>query len=438
MEFFNRESELRLLETAHNRAEKTGQMTILLGRRRIGKTLLAIKAVENKAFVYFFVGRKSEQLLCEEYTEEIEMKLGIRVLGEYKKFGPLFEFLMRESEIRPFTLIIDEFQEFERVNPSIFSEMQNIWDRYKNKSRMHLLISGSVFSLMKKIFENSKEPLFGRANERIYLRPFTTKVLKEILSAHSPGWTPSDLLALYTLTGGVAKYVEIFMDHGCLTLEAMLNEIFRENSLLLEDGKNILIEEFGKEYLTYFSILSLIASSKTSRSEIESILEKDIGGYLDRLEKEYSIITALKPVLAKPGSRNLKYRIDDNFLNFWFRFIYKYRSSLEINNFDYVKSLVIRDFPTYSGRILEKYFADELALTGQYSQIGSWWEKKNKNEIDIVAIDEASKKILLGEVKLNKSNFSLTDLKKKSQNLIREFPGYNVEYKGFFLRHIIK
>jgi AAA+ ATPase superfamily predicted ATPase len=361
------------------------------------------------------------------------MKLGITVLGEYKQFAQLFEFLMRESELRPFTVIIDEFQEFQRVNPAVFSDMQNIWDRYKRRSKMHLLISGSVFSMMMKIFENSKEPLFGRADERIYLKPFNSRILKAILNDHAPGWTPDALLALYTLTGGVAKYVEIFVDRNCFTLDKMLDEIFRENSMLLDEGKNILIEEFGKEYLTYFAILSLISSSKTSRSDMESILEKDIGGYLERLEKEYTIISIVKPVLAKPGSRNLKYRIDDNFLNFWFRFVYKYRSAVEIGNFEYLKSIVIRDFPTYSGRFLEKYFIEQLALGQRYSLIGPWWDKKSNNELDIVAEDESNKQLLIAEVKLQSDHFSLPQLKEKSAGLAKLFPGYHLEYKGLSL-----
>lgn len=436
MNFYNREPELDLLATAQGRSEKVSQMTVLLGRRRIGKTVLAMKSVESVRFIYLFVGRKNEQLLCQEFIGEIELKLGMAVLGEYRQFSQLFEFLMRESESRPFTVIIDEFQEFMRVNPSVFSDMQNIWDRYKGKSKMHLIISGSVYSLMKKIFENSKEPLFGRANERILLKPFTVNVLKKILTDHSPDWKPEDLLALYSLTGGVAKYVEIFMDYGCCTLDRMISEIFREHSLLLEEGKNILIEEFGKDHLTYFAILSLIASSKTSRSDIESILAKDIGGYLERLDKEYSIITPVKPVLAKPGSRSIKYRIEDNFLNFWFRFVYKYRSAVEINNFEYLKNLVLRDFSTYSGRFLEKYFTEKLVLTQKYSLIGTWWDKKNNNEIDIVAVNEMDHQLLIAEVKLNPASLSIAQLKEKSTVLVSSFPDYRVEYVGYSILDI--
>ncbi|WOE71056.1 hypothetical protein RZR97_05625 [Hydrogenimonas thermophila] len=92
----------------------------------------------------------------------------------------------------------------------------------------------------------------------------------------------------------------------------------------MQEGKNRLIEKFGKEYGTYFSILSLIASSKTSRSKIESILERNISGHLARLENDYHIIKSIKPIGSKKNSKTQKYEISDNFLAFWFRFIYKY------------------------------------------------------------------------------------------------------------------
>jgi len=335
------------------------------------------------------------------------------------------------SQSEPFTLIIDEFQEFYQINDAVYSEMQNLWDQYKPTSKMNLILSGSVYSLMKKIFENAKEPLFGRANERIHLKPFTVDVIKTILSDHRPACKPVDLLAFYMLTGGVAKYIEIFADKNKFTLKLMLDEIFRENSLLLEEGKNLLIEEFGKEYTTYFSILSLIASSKTSRSDMESILEKNIGGYLERLENDYQIIRSVRPLLAKPSGRVQKYLIEDNFLGFWFRFIYKYRSAIEIGNFDYVKSIVERDFNTFSGLYLEKYFRAKMALSGKYSQVGPYWEKRNQNELDMVAINDLEKKALIAEVKLNKKNISLDQLKVKSAGLLNKLVGYEITYAGF-------
>ena len=114
-------------------------MTVITGRRRIGKTRLILKAVENKQFLYFFVSRKSESLLCEEYLEEIRKKLKVKVFGEIHRFKDIFEIVMEQSRDQQIVLIIDEIQEFLRINPSIFSDIQNIWDRLKNDTHLHLV-----------------------------------------------------------------------------------------------------------------------------------------------------------------------------------------------------------------------------------------------------------------------------------------------------------
>ena len=433
MRFYNREKELAFLKSIKERTKTEAQMTVVVGRRRIGKTSLLKKAVENEDTVlYLFVTRKNEVLICEEFKEEIERKLQVKLFGSFTQFKDLFQYLMDLSATRIFSLIIDEFQEFNNVNPSVYSEMQNIWDSYKERSRINLIVCGSVYSLMKNIFENSKEPLFARATERIHLKPFHVDTLKEILADNYPEYTPEDLLAFYVLTGGVAKYVELLISKKAFTLSKMLDEVFRENSLFIDEGRNVLIEEFGKDYATYFSILSLIASSKTSRSEIESILEVSIGGYLDRLENDFNLIRKVRPMFAKPGGRNIKYEIVDNFLNFWFRFIYKYQSAVEIGNFGYLRSIVERDYPTYSGKILERFFTEKLVNLQRYSAIGIWWEKGNQNELDIVAVDDFTKVVLFAEVKRKKENISISVLQEKAKKLLQsQLKDYTAEYMGF-------
>ncbi|RUA26832.1 MAG: ATPase [Bacteroidetes bacterium] len=429
MKFYNREHELDLLRLQEDRMSNSSRMTVIIGRRRIGKTRLILKSLNTNRDLYFFTAKKSERMLCEEFIEEVRSK-GIPVFGQIHKFKDLFELLLNASKQNPFTLVIDEFQEFYSINPSVFSDMQNLWDRYKDESQLNLILSGSIYTMMKKIFENANEPLFGRADEKIYLKAFDVDTLKRIIADHFPKYKAKDLLSFYTYTGGVAKYVEILSEKNALSYTKMRNEFFKTNSYFLEEGKNMLIEEFGKEYTTYFSILSLIASSKTSRTEMESILEKNIGGYLDKLEKEYSLIKKVKPIMAKPGSRTQKYLIHDNFLNFWFRFVFKYKSAVEIQNFDYLRKIVDRDFDTYSGRILEKYFIEKLSREGKYNEIGTYWEKGNRNEIDIVAIDSLNKIVLFADVKLQKKKINIELLKIKSQKLLHHFNGFTFEYKG--------
>src|SRR5690606_20979930 len=102
--------------------------------------------------------------------------------------------------------------------------------------------------MMSRIFENAKEPLFGRATHRIYLKAFDIATIKEILKDYAPNYIQEDVFALYLFTGGVAKYIELLVQAGAFTLETMLNEIVAENSLFLEEGRNVLIDEFGKDY----------------------------------------------------------------------------------------------------------------------------------------------------------------------------------------------
>lgn len=430
MKFYNRKNELELLSKIEKTSYRHAQMTFMVGRRRIGKTSLLVKAYEQETCLYFFVAKKNEALLCIEFIEEIKHKLSIPLFGEIKTFKEVFGLLMELSKTQHFTLIIDEFQEFNWVNASIFSDMQHIWDSNKAESKINLILCGSVYSMMTRIFENSKEPLFGRATQRIHLKAFDIETLKEILSDYSPNYTNEDLLAFYLFTGGVAKYVELLVQKEAFTLPVILDEVLAENSLFLEEGKNVLIDKFGKDYGNYFSILSLIATGKTSRVEIESIMEIQIGGFLDRLENEYGLIKKVRPVLAKPNSRYVKYKIEDNFLSFWFRFIYKYRSTVEAGNLDYLKNIILRDYNTYSGSILEKYFIDLLKSEKKYNLIGTYWEKQNQNEIDIVAINDTDKKVLLVEVKRNAQKISIEKLKEKSKNLTKQFKDYKITYKA--------
>lgn len=431
MKFYNREKELEVLDKIEKLSLKQAQMTFVVGRRRIGKTSLLVKATENKEVLYFFVAKKSEVLLCSEFVEQIKQKLQVPLFGEIKTFKEVFAFLIELSKSRSFTLIIDEFQEFYSVNSSVFSDMQNCWDANKNDSKLNLILCGSVYSIMTKIFENSKEPLFGRATQRIHLKAFDIATIKTIFNDYSPNYTSEDLLAFYLFTGGVAKYVELLVQARAFTLQEIINVVLAENSLFLEEGKQVLIEEFGKEYGNYFSILSLIASGKTSRVEIESIMEIQIGGFLDRLENDFGLIKKIRPFFSKPNSRSLKYSIEDNFLSFWFRFIYKYRSAVEIGNLDYIKEIVLRDYTTYSGKILEKYFVEKLKSEKKYNSIGTYWERNNQNEIDIVAINELEKKVLFGEVKRNPDKINIAILIEKAQNLASQFNGYQIQYKGF-------
>lgn len=433
MRFFDRTEEIASLHEIRAAAKENAQFTVVTGRRRVGKTSLVWKAYEDEPILYFFVARKAEGDLCRDYLSEIENKLGIPTMGRAEHFAEIFEFLMRLSAERPITLFIDEFQEFFRVNKSVYSDMQRIWDIYSPKARMNLIVCGSIYSMMTKIFRDKKEPLYNRQTRFMTVRPFKPTVLKEILSVYHPGYTAEDLLALYSFTGGVAKYVRLLVDSGATTKDKMLNHIVKADSIFLGEGKAVLIEEFGKDYGVYFSILSAIAGGRTSRAEIESVIGREIGGYLTKLENEYEVIAKKQPFFEKSSTKNVRYVIEDNFFTFWFRFIYKYSYMLEIENYDSLKAIIRRDYETFSGLMLERYFKNVLIEQHAYTRIGGWWDRKGENEIDIVAENELNNEAAFFEIKRKASNIDIKILEKKAAAFLRatgRFNGYSVSYKG--------
>ncbi|MEI6052699.1 MAG: ATP-binding protein [Opitutaceae bacterium] len=433
MKFYNRTAELESLRRTNIQSKNSACFTSVIGRRRIGKTSLLMESVKGERYLYLFVSRKNEQLLCNQFQKDALEAINLQIFGTVTDFRTFFEQLLIFSIKEPFTLIIDEFQELERVNKSIFSDIQDLWDRYKDTSKINFIACGSIYSMMKKIFENEKEPLFGRLTSRMVLRYFSISTIKEILNDYNPGFSSEDILCLYLITGGVAKYITLLMESGATTKDKMIEYVTRPDSPFLTEGRDLLISEFGKDYGTYFSILQLIASGKTAQNEIDSIIEKNTGTYLVNLEVEYSLIKRNKPVFSKPESRNIRWSLNDNFLLFWFRFIYPNQSMLELGKNDTLKEYIQLNYEQFSGLILERYFRDKISEDEPITQIGNAWDRKGGNEIDIVAIDSMNKTALIAEVKRNKNKINLLELKEKASKFENDLSKFKIEYRGLSL-----
>ena len=311
MKFFDRDNEVRELRKIREISHEAARFTVLTGRRRVGKTELVKQAYSDEPYIYFYVSRKTQVTLCEEFKEITEKILGRAVPGRIERFSELFRFICEEAVVRPITLVIDEFQDFIRVDESIFSEMSRDWDAFHGRAKLNLVVSGSINRLMNQIFEDREAPLYGRNTGRIKLAPFSVPVMKEILAFYNPSYENEDLLALWTFTGGVARYVALLMDAKAVTKDCMIAEIVRPNSSFFDEGKVVLIEEFGKDYATYFTILSAIAAGKTSRDRIETACGGEVSGYLTKLERHYGLIAKKQPLFESNERKICLYRIDD-------------------------------------------------------------------------------------------------------------------------------
>jgi AAA+ ATPase superfamily predicted ATPase len=232
------------------------------------------------------------------------------------------------------------------------------------------------------------------------------------------------------LTGGVPKYINLLMEAGAVTHNDMLDMATRLDSPFIGEGKDFLISEFGKEYGTYFSILQLIASGKTTQSEVDSIIGKNTGAYLVNLERKYSLITKNKPMFSKPESRKARWSLSDNYLHFWFRFIYPNQSLIEIGKHELLREYIDKSYEQYSGWVLEKYFRAKIAESERVTNIGSYWDNKGENEIDLIALNDLDKTAIVAEVKRNPKKIDMNLLQTKVDSIKKELSKYDVDLRG--------
>ena len=437
MKFFGRDNEMRELRKIREISHETARFTVLTGRRRVGKTELVKQAYSDEPYIYFYVARKTQVNLCEEFKEITEKILGRVVPGRIERFSELFRFICEEAVVRPITLVIDEFQDFIKIDESIFSEMSRDWDEFHGRAKLNLVVSGSINRLMNQIFEDREAPLYGRNTGHIKLAPFSVPVMKEILSFYNPSYENEDLLALWTFTGGVARYVALLMDAKAVTKDDMIAEIVRPNSSFFDEGKVVLIEEFGKDYATYFTILSAIAAGKTSRDRIETACGGEVSGYLTKLEHHYGLIAKKQPLFETNERKNCLYRIDDCFFRFWFRFIFKYGYLLEVEMFDELRGIVERDYEVFSGQALEDYFRQKSIGEHLYSRLGGWWDRKGENEIDCVGENEFLDTLEFVEIKRDADRIKLDALRTKADAFFEKNPekcSRMVSYRAFSIK----
>ncbi len=408
MRFHDRAYELSELERVRELCGKSTHFTLISGRRRVGKTELVKKFCSDKEHLYFFIGRKHTSLLLEELSSIAKTK--ITPFPTITRFDEWLEFLL--NNVKKGTVIFfDEFQNFKYVDRSIFSDFQKIFDKYKTKLQIHIIVAGSHISLMNKIFSDNKEPLFGRATEKYVLKPLPFKEISEILLEIKITGI-EEQIKWYTVFGGIPKYYVIAEEQGLEgkdIFSALKILLFRDFAPLKEEAKSVLSEEFGSEHPSYFSILEAVAlgnSEMTTIANKSGINIKSISKYLGLLVKDFGYLDYETPVTEdKPWkSKKGRYFLSDNFFRFWFRYIYRNRSDYEIGNYEILTGKIKQDFDSLAGKEFEKISKEFLTglsrqnkLQLSFSKIGKWWHKDI--EIDLVALNANTDEIFFFECK---------------------------------------
>jgi hypothetical protein len=421
MKFYDREGEIKKLRTLTSLDKST--MIVIYGRRRVGKTRLVQHVFGIDSF-YFFVTEKEERLILDDFRTILMERCDY--VPNFTDFDDFFGFLFTLSDKEIF--IFDEFQNFKKINTSVFSIIQKYWDKYQDERNYSFLFLGSYIGLMKHLFKDYKTPLFGRLDALFNLKPLQYDVCKDILM----DLEISTFVEIYSIFGGVPKYYELLEKVNDRKLMNIISEQFLDiGAPLLDEGTNILISEFGTQYRIYFSIIEAIASGASTLNDISNrtgIKNTSLGPYMSDLINEYEILVRKVPVNEKASkSKKGRYFIKDNFFKFWFRFIHKNRGFIESGRPEYVLSKIESELDQYIGPVFENICVEflyrsnnEKKLQFVFRNIGSWWNRKG-DEIDIVALNDDTKDILMGECKWNNRKMDvdiLTKLKDK-KNLIK-------------------
>ena len=417
MRFYDREYEISILQKNELQSRRSAVFTVLRGRKRVGKTTLIKTALNDCEYAYFLISNDCEEALCLQFKQTLEKQLGIHFDGTINQFCDLFEVVMKESLNRHYTIILDEFQMLQEVNPAIFRMIKKLWNRYHNRSHLHLITLCSIQPPTRHIFEDTNGQFYGRPSTILTLKPFTIKVLRQIFHDYCHDYQNEDLLCLFMITGGVPKYVELLMDAGCYTKEKMLCFVCTKDSYFITEGNNIVNQLFGNKSVAYFSVLQLVASSLDTFHNNGTMIQRKLCVYLEDLERNYQMVKCMKPLFTKAKNPVTAYEISDQFLRFWFHFIGPYQSYVEQGQLSLIREKIEEYYNSFTGRTLEQYFRTLAMESGRYTQVGCWWSSKGKYEIDMIALNEMNHTGLVAEIKRTRQNISLTKLKEKANAL---------------------
>ncbi|MBI4171105.1 MAG: ATP-binding protein [Candidatus Aenigmarchaeota archaeon] len=437
IKFVNRIDELGFLSKEH---KKEGfSFLSVIGRRRVGKTALIEKFISGKKALYFFVPDIDDKELRLLFAKSLNEKFGLSFIGE-PSWDELFDRMLGIQE--KVVIVIDEFQRFLTINKSVPSILQKQIDNHHKKSGVFLVVMGSSIGMMHKLFEYSA-PLYGRRTGQIDLDPLKFRHLFE--------WFPSvpieKLVEIYAIFGGTPKYL-LEADAKQDMIKSIEAGILSKRSALYNEPEMLIRTELPNP-ATYFNIMKLIAQGRTKTNEIAdmiSIKQTSLSYFLNVLEKDMGLIRRENPVTKlKPQSKKTLYFINDNFFNFWFRFVYPNMSYLEIENSAPVVESVKNNFTAFVGKAFEGICKEVLIeanvndrLPFSATNIGRWWSKQD--EIDIIAFNKKAKEMLFCECKW-KDNVNpgviINNLKKKSEH-VELFKKGRKDYYAVFVKSFSK
>ena len=403
MFFVDRVQEMSVLQTAYEKPESS--LFVLYGRRRVGKTTLLSEFCKEKPSLYYLATEESIQanrnafrLMAADFLQNDLLKSATDASWEM-----IFSVLLSAQENKKLVIVLDEFQYLGKADKAFPSVFQKIWDTILKNKNVEVILCGSLVHMMMEQTLSYSSPLYGRRTGQIRLKQIPFAYYHEFF----PGKSRKELIEMYAVTGGVPKYIELFSQSK--DIYSAIETCVLNRSGYLYDEPHFLLQQEVSEVGSYFSIIKAIAAGNTKLSAIAGVLEvksTSLTKYLktlidlDILEREVPV-TEDSPEKSKRGL----YKIKDNYLRFWFAFVYPNMSFIESGHgrivMDKIRKGLVRNHIAF---VYEDVCAERMwEMNAQgvwpfyFSKLGRYWD--SKEEIDIVAIDPDGKNLILGECK---------------------------------------
>ena len=453
MRFIGRKNELHTLNTEYNR---NSSFVVIYGRRRVGKTTLIKEFLKNKTAFYYLATEELESQSMKRLANVIARTTKNTLLQkiEFTDWLDLFQLIADYKPEEKKVLVIDEFPYLVRTNSAFPSILQNAWDEFLKDSNVMLILSGSLIGMMQKHVLSYDSPLYGRRTAQMRLTPLPFTSIYETQNLPF-----EQAVEQFALTGGVPKYLEFFEDGRPLE-EQLKDAVFSKNGFLYEEP-NFLLKSESLTAVNYFSIIKTIADGNHKLGKIASALGQESSSltpYLSTLS-DLGFIEKRTPITEKNPEKSRKglYFIANNFLRFWFCYVYPYKGELELDNMQIVLDEIHKDFKekfvafAYED-ICKDIFAklcSNNAISFVPSRIGSYWlnDYDGDTEIDVMSVDHQNKQVFAGECKYHTKPvdapvyFTLKEKVDNAAEIRKSFPKYNIIYglfsKSGFTKHML-
>ena len=411
--FIGRERELASLKDFY---EKDGiGMTVIYGRRRIGKSTLIAEFVKDKKVIFYTATKVGKDRNLELFSKQVTdlFLSGIEDIS-FHTIEAVFDFINKNISDEKVILVIDELPYWAEKDEALLSILQKYMDTVWHDKNLKIILCGSALSFMENKVLSEKSPLFGRRDSQIKLDAFDYLDAAKFV----PDYSNEDKAICYGITGGVAKYLSMIDSSKSLD-ENIIKLYFRTDGYLYDETRNLLTQEFSDITLVN-NIIEQIASGQNTINVIANKIGEKESTILYSLEKLISVglVEKKKCITEEKNKKKTQYILKDHMFKFWYEFIPKATSVIEMGQGElYYHKAVKPVLHSYMGSVFEdmcRYYTLQHGILGEFdcfvTTVGTWWgtetiinengeKRAQSTDIDVVALSEIEKKAVVGECK---------------------------------------